>query len=307
MIKLAIVIPFYKGKYFKETLESIQKQTNQRFNLYIGNDDSSYDIEKIIDGLDTEFKKKIIYYRFLNNIGSTSLIKQWERCINLSVEEPYIWLFSDDDIMPPDAVKRFYDFVEMHLTIDIARFNVQIINDINDVIRKSQRHPDLETSKEFLKRRLNGMCISTACEYIFSRKIYVSKGGFIEFPLAWASDDASWATFAEDGGIATIPGNPISWRMSEHNISSESKRYFKQKIQSSILFIKFIDNKYEFSNEEKMKWLLGQLSLLGNSLRIKWEFYLQLFKSKEFKNKVIFKHIINIIYKWASKILSVRR
>lgn len=29
----------------------------------------------------------------------------WERCIQLSAE-PFIWLFSDDDLMPADGVER---------------------------------------------------------------------------------------------------------------------------------------------------------------------------------------------------------
>lgn len=33
------------------------------------------------------------------------MVAHWERCIELS-DEPLVWLFSDDDLMPPDAVER---------------------------------------------------------------------------------------------------------------------------------------------------------------------------------------------------------
>ena len=93
---LAIIIPAYKPDYLAETLESLTKQTNKDFIVYIGDDASPYDLKSIVD----EFSSKlnIVYKRFEDNLGSKSLTKQWERCIELSNED-WVWLFSDEDLL----------------------------------------------------------------------------------------------------------------------------------------------------------------------------------------------------------------
>lgn len=73
---LAIVIPYYKNKYFNYTVESLPLQTNKNFKFYIGNDASEYNpmvnIELYFDSV--EFK----YEYFVNNLGATDLVSQWE-------------------------------------------------------------------------------------------------------------------------------------------------------------------------------------------------------------------------------------
>ena len=47
-IELAIIIPTYKGLFFKQTLDSLVNQSNKNFNLYIGDDNSPDNIEQIV-------------------------------------------------------------------------------------------------------------------------------------------------------------------------------------------------------------------------------------------------------------------
>lgn len=103
---MAIVIPAYKITYLRETLESISRQTDKRFNLYIGDDCSPYDIESVVK--EYENKIPLTYKRFDTNLGGKDLVAQWERCIEMTKDEEYIWLFSDDDTMDPECVASFY-------------------------------------------------------------------------------------------------------------------------------------------------------------------------------------------------------
>ena len=103
MKKLAIIIPAYKPRFLRETLDSIAKQNNHDFTVYIGDDASPYQLETIVDQYKNKFD--IIYHRFEQNMGKKDLPGHWERCILLS-EEEFIWLFSDDDLMPFDGVAR---------------------------------------------------------------------------------------------------------------------------------------------------------------------------------------------------------
>ena len=101
---LAIIIPAYKPDYLAETLESLTKQTNKDFKVYIGDDASPFSLEDIVGQFSD--KLNIVYKKFDNNVGGYSLTKQWERCIEMS-NEKWIWLFSDDDNIAPTAVESY--------------------------------------------------------------------------------------------------------------------------------------------------------------------------------------------------------
>lgn len=67
---LAIIIPYYKINFFKETLESLANQTDKRFKVYIGNDASTEDPTDLLN----EFKGQIDfeYVAFTNKLFKSS-------------------------------------------------------------------------------------------------------------------------------------------------------------------------------------------------------------------------------------------
>ena len=104
--KLAIVIPAYKSTFLSAALDSIASQTCKDFTLYIGDDCSPNNIGEIVD----RYRDKInlVYKRFDSNLGGRDLVAQWERCIDMTQDEPWLWLFSDDDVMERNCVEEFY-------------------------------------------------------------------------------------------------------------------------------------------------------------------------------------------------------
>ena len=60
MKKLAIIIPAYKPRFLQETLDSIAKQNNHEFTVYIGDDASPYPLETIVDRYKNKFDIYII-------------------------------------------------------------------------------------------------------------------------------------------------------------------------------------------------------------------------------------------------------
>lgn len=254
--ELAIVIPAYKATFLRETLESIANQTDKRFHLYIGDDCSPNDLKKIVD----EFEGRIpmTYHRFDTNLGGTDLVAQWERCIALSKEEPWIWLFSDDDVMGQDCVKKFYEIPEEIRTNSIIHFNVNIINGKSEIVKKPAEYPGQISAEEYLYLKLSGKLISYVVEFIFPRTIHDRIGGFVNFDLAWGSDFMTWlrmATETERGIVtaATTDKANVYWRMSEENISP-NKTYAiqKRKIESLIGNAAYIrDLCKQFTNQYK--------------------------------------------------------
>src|ERR1700733_4289836 len=139
--ELAVVIPAYRAKFLEATLESIAAQTDKRFHVYIGDDASSEPIENVAK----QFQGKIslTYRHFDENLGRTSLTKQWHRCIELS-REPWVWLFADDDMMEPNCVASFYKTLEVSSAFDVYRFNTIVVDGKNCPIRLNPPHPEQE-------------------------------------------------------------------------------------------------------------------------------------------------------------------
>ena len=126
--RLAIVIPAYKATFLPAALDSIAIQTCKEFTLYVGDDCSPEPIGSIVE----QYKDKVnlVYQRFDTNLGGKDLVAQWGRCIAMSREEPYIWLFSDDDVMEPNCVEELLRQIEKtEGYYDVYHFNVDIINE----------------------------------------------------------------------------------------------------------------------------------------------------------------------------------
>lgn len=244
--ELAIVIPAYKATFLRETLESIAAQTDKRFHLYIGDDCSPYDLAAIVD----EFRERIplTYKRFDDNLGGRDLVAQWERCIALSKDEPYIWLFSDDDTMAPGCVGAFYEAIEQYPDNELFRFNVKVIdndgNKLRDVI-----YPPQISSRELYLSKIKGTIECYVVEYIFKRSVYNREGGFVSFDLAWGSDLATWVKFGKKTGIITMESPDISWRSSGQNISTDyNQKTIDRKIAALIACLRW--GEAEFPDDE---------------------------------------------------------
>lgn len=241
--RLAIIIPAYKATFLKQTLDAFEAQTCHDFNLYIGDDCSPEPIKDIVDlYID---RLPIVYRRFDENLGSTNLTLHWQRCIDMSNSEPYIWLFSDDDIVSDTTVEAFYQAIKKHGERDLFHFPVNIIdeNDNSFIPKGYNKKPfdAIMSCKQFIINRLFFKINSFIVEYIFRRDAFNRVGGFESFDLAWGADDALWIKLSKNDGITSIDTGLVGWRHSRQNISPNVKpEIVVRKLRASIEYLKFI-------------------------------------------------------------------
>mgnify|MGYP001403067653 CR=1 FL=1 len=215
---LAIIIPAYKSAYLREALSSLAGQTDRSSRVYIGDDASPENLRAVVDAF--AGRMDLRYTRFDDNAGGRSLVEQWNRCVRLS-SEPWVWLFSDDDTADPGCVAAWRNAATGGIS-DVFRFNTRTIDGSGAITRENPAHPAHESGFDFAVQRMSGGRLSYGCEYIFARAAFDFNGGFVDYPLAWCSDDASWIAFSRRGGIATIEGPRVNWRYSGDNLSSVS-------------------------------------------------------------------------------------
>jgi glycosyltransferase involved in cell wall biosynthesis len=287
MLPLAIVIPAYKARFLTATLRSIAAQTCQRFVVYIGDDASPEDLHSLCrpwaDHMDLR------YHRFEQNLGGFDLVGQWQRCIDLSTE-PWVWLFSDDDLMASGCVERLLQAVEeegQHQPL--FHFNVEKIDAQGQLLLVEPEFPPMLSSRAFAIARLRFQLSSYAPDYAFDRAHFLNHGGFQAFPRAWCSDDATWIKLSAGHGIRTLSDAKVGWRLSGANISSQHTEDAEQKIQALAAFATWLDGHLashppeagEPEDGEVLRWVRGwffkQIEIMRHSfgawpaLRLLWQ------------------------------------
>lgn len=236
---LAIVIPAYKPEFLNRTLESLLSQTNQRFSIYIGDDASPANLASLCR--ETLKGRKFHYIRFDSNLGGKSLVRQWDRCIRLS-QEPWVWLFSDDDVMEPGCVAAFYrTLADTAESSDLYRFNTVMMDASDNIRRLNPPHPQREDWRQFAYFLLRNLRVCTQQECIFRRQKYLDLQGFLDLPLAWGSDHAFVIGCGTDKGLVAVNGPRVRFRQSGANISSSGGRLkCASKIQASMDYVRWL-------------------------------------------------------------------
>lgn len=257
---LAIIIPVFKTYYLEKLLQSIANQTDKRFNVYIGDDASPQNVLLIVKKFENILP--IIYQRFENNLGSTNLVAHWHRSIDLTEGEEWLWLFGDDDFMHTDCVKDFYQ--NLNENNHVYRFSTRCINENGEKIKRRQFVNPLQTRFDFLKERLLEKKRISLAECIFSRMSYLKAGGFLEMPLAYASDIVAWYKFSGNEGIKGINSSQVYLRTSRYNISSRKDNLEQKRFAMDNVFYKWV----EF-NEPNLYLITMPDRIFINDIRIK--------------------------------------
>lgn len=241
---LAIIIPYYKLTFFEATLASLANQTDKRFKVYIGDDTSPEDCTILLEKYRGQFD--FVYHRFENNLGSTSLVKQWERCIALSGDEEWLMILGDDDVLDDNVIEEFYNnFIFFNTISNVIRFSTKLIFENSGLITKSCINPVLESPTDAFYRKFIGQTNSSLSEYVFSKKSF-QKYRFYDYPLAWNSDDRAWLDFSDDLPIYAINTSTVSIRISDFNISGQKDNMLLKNHSKIKFYAYLLKNKQKF-------------------------------------------------------------
>ena len=255
---LAIVIPYYKIDFFKETLDSLANQTHKNFKVYIGNDASPNNPSELLSKYKNDFDFE--YFVFQENLGGKSLVNQWHRCIDLAKEEEWLMLLCDDDTITANYVEAFHNNKNEISSANVAvvRYASQVIDQNNNSLSNVINHPKIENAVDFLFRKLKGGTRSTLSEYIFKRKI-VHEIRFKNLPLAWYSDLLGVLEFSHFGNIYTLNEALLKFRLSGINITSKTDDHVLKNIATFQFYFYLLTDKKNHFNKEQSAILIDKL------------------------------------------------
>lgn len=234
--KFSFILPAYKAKYFHQAIESILKQTCDDFELVIVNDASLDDLDSIVNSFDDH---RIRYYKNKENIGGHNLVAQWNKCLEYATGE-YVVLASDDDCYFPEYLSEMAKLVDKYPDVNVLRPRVQIIDAEGSIQRVEGYLSENIGSLEFIYFLHRHLIFGGIPYYMFKTEALRKTGGFVQYPMAWGSDDMTVIKLSIVNGIATTNKILFSFRMSGDNITAKKNDYgtLMQKILARDMFYK---------------------------------------------------------------------
>lgn len=233
---ISVVLPAYKAKYLKASINSILGQSFSDFELIIVNDASPEDLADIVSSFDDP---RIRYYINNVNIGGQDLVENWNRCIKYAIGE-FVVLASDDDIYHPDFLKRMISLAQKYPLIDLFHCRVGVINDQNTPIFWGASIAEYESDIDFIYQRAIARRTQLVSDFMIRSEALCRINGFVRYPKAWYSDEMTMFRLAKNKGVVCAQETLFYWRSSLVNISSSITDTL-QKAEASYLYKKDMD------------------------------------------------------------------
>lgn len=247
MARYAFLLPAYKAPFLDETLKSIVSQTYTDFTVLVSDDCSP---ENIYDICKPYLKdSRFSYRRNDNNMGSKSLVSHWNLLVSLCDTEYFI-LASDDDVYDAHFLERIDSLVSKYPDLDLFRARTCRIDDKSVCFDVERISEEFESQISFLDSMFSPHQVHCIGNYVFKTKHLMDKGGFMDFPLAWFSDDAT-VILCSEKGIANTNEPLFCFRISSINIShnkSSDRISAKKKVLACCKFYDWM-NQYNISYE----------------------------------------------------------
>lgn len=233
MIKFSILVPIIKGKFLDKTIKSVFSQTFSDWQLILYNDCSKDNINKIVD----EYKKnkRIIYLKGDKNIGAVDPSLVWNKMLSYASGE-YICLLGDDDFLSDNYLEEINKLILKYPETSVFRAKLKRVDEQDEIISEVKDLPEFETWDQLFYERNINKRIQSSSEFVLRINSLKKIGGYVNFPRACGSDDATYLLLSKNGGVCSTNNAHAFWRKSSLNIS---------------------DNDSQEMNEYKIKFLLN--------------------------------------------------
>ena len=210
MMLVSIIIPYYKKKdYIKKTINSILKQTYEKFEIIIINDEPGELSKNILSFL----KKKDSRIKIINNKKNIGAGKSRNKGINIA-KGKYIAFIDSDDLWKKNKLLKQIEFMRRK-NIEISHTSYEIIDD--DLAIRGTRQAKVMNYKKLIKSCDIGL--ST----VIIKKSLIKN---LRFPnLKTKEDYVLWLEIAKKGKtIHALNTKLTQWRKSKNSLSASVVR-----------------------------------------------------------------------------------
>ena len=250
-MKYTFLLPAYKGRFLDEMLRSIQGQTYRDFKVIISDDCSPEDLRSICEPYLAD--PRFSYRRNAENMGSKSLVAHWNLLVSMCDTE-FLIMASDDDVYEPQFLEEIDRLTLKYPQVDLFRARSNIINHLDEIISIEGQSAELLSHEAFMLRLYDTDFVGVEPMYCYRTKAFVEKGSFVDFPLAWFSDDATNFMMSVDG--CTITQEPLfNSRSSQIQITNQwgKPEDSIKKVTATLAFYKWMNEFMTTLQDNKSK------------------------------------------------------
>ncbi len=188
--EFSIVIPVRNGDpYLREALDSIFKQSYQRFKILILENCSQDDTLSII------YSYQDPRITIVPAPTDLSIEENWARILDLELLE-YMTVMGHDDVLYPDFLKEMVRLITAAPDASLYQSHFHLIDENGKIIRDCKPMPYRDTAEGFLKSRQTLQRDSYGTGYVMRSADYKQIGGLPAFPKLICADDVAWYKLA---------------------------------------------------------------------------------------------------------------
>lgn len=252
-VKVSILMSVFNPvwDYLRQTLDSIQKQSFDEFELIIVN-----------DGCDAECLLQLLEkYSFTYKIICNTVNLGLPRALNAGLREcqgDYIARIDDDDCMDAERLKIQLAFMEEHSKCLSVFSNYDIINGEDEKIGEHVGNHNGDLRKKLLYRG-NCLCHST----LFARREVLEQLGGYDEKMTYAQDYDLYLRMLKKGNIYEIPQSLVRFRSVPERIPRN-----KHILSALLAYYASLKNMDKFDNRIFWSRTIGTIMGLVKILKI---------------------------------------
>ena len=232
MPEVSFILPAYKRRFLKEAIDSILAQTCREFELVVVDDKSPEGLYEVIREYPWEAQGELLpdggkrwvvdgvpvrYYQNSENIGGNDLVAAWHHALEYATGE-WCVLASDDDVYMPRYLAEMLRLAEKYPRTVLVHRRIVFMDSDGAWTSVGNQRIEYQTQVQMADSRSVRRLFQFAPDFMFRRTALEAIGGFVNFPLAWYSDDATWMMLAKNG-VACSPEVLFGFRNSGENIT----------------------------------------------------------------------------------------
>jgi glycosyltransferase involved in cell wall biosynthesis len=229
---VSIIIPNYNhGRYLRQRVDSVRKQTFQNFELILLDDCSTDESRTIL----AEYANDPRVRTEFNQENSKNTFKQWKKGIALATGK-YIWVAESDDFADAQMLGELVSRLDADPEVVFCNCRSYRVNSDGEIIGTLDSFMEHLDSKKWTEdfvadgrdecRKYLVRCntVSNASSVLFRKETYDRVGG-VDETLRMCGDWKLWAAMALEGKIAYVGGIPLNYyRQHAENVTNAHVR-----------------------------------------------------------------------------------
>jgi len=212
---ISVALPVVKTRYFAEALDGVLAQTHDDFEVIVVDNEADGDVRAEVARRDDP------RVRYVRHDARLPVIENWNRCLDYAEGDHFV-LASDDDVYLPGFLADIAALIARHPQAGVYHARARIIDEAGALKRLAPACPELETALEFIWHRMARMREHYVSDFVYPTRPLRDAGGFVDFPGAWFSDEATAFRHGLAGGVACSPEATFCYRESGISLTSRS-------------------------------------------------------------------------------------